>query len=197
MSKDLVPIQPEKTDAFSRIVNFMSKEESGIVLSATEEKMLARWMYCHALLKERKFRDEDIIDKITDKFECSRITARNDISQTRSLFVRLTKDLKKYGMIHHIQDLEIEFQKRKTDKAYAPYLHRLADAITKAYAALPDEVENQEVLAPTIIVNVVQGQSVESAMNVEEALKAADELIDLEKNHEYTDFEDLTDESKS
>jgi hypothetical protein len=189
---DLLP-QGEKTDAMSRIKKFMSSEESGIILSKKEEGMLARWIYANGLLKERKFLDDDIVDMIVEKFSVSKFTARSDISHARTLFVSLIKDLKKYGLYHHIRELEIQFEKKKNDKAYAPFLSKLADSITRAYAAFREDAEAPDVPAPVLIVNVV-GKSID-AQSPDDARKAADELIELERTKDYTEFEELPDES--
>lgn len=189
MSSNLVPVGKE--DAFSRIVKFMSNDESGVLLTAKEEQILARWIYANGLLKERKFREETIINNIAEKFGVSKFTARNDISNARSLFVRLTKDLKKYALIHHIEDIQMQIATWKHDKSLAPLLPKLYDSYTKALAALPEEVEAPNVATPVINYTVVNGQTIHVHMNGADALAAADALIEQERNEQYTDFEDV------
>lgn len=195
MSRSSVPAVKE--DAFSRIVKYMSNEESGVVLTAKEEQIMARWIYANGLLKERKFREEMVLDKIVDKFAVSKFTARNDISSARSLFVKLTKDLKKYALIHHVEDIAMQIAAWKSDKSLAPLLPKLYDSYTKALAALPEEAEAPTVATPIVNYVLVQNQNINVVMNGADALAAADDLIELEKNHEYKDFEELPHGPKS
>jgi hypothetical protein len=187
---DLLPVQPDKTDAFSRIQKFLSSEESGVTLSSKEELILARWIFANGLLTERKFLDDEIIDQIVSRFGVSKFTARTDISSARSLFISLVKDIKKFGLYHHIRDLEVLFQNKKNDKAYAPFIAKLADAITRAYVALPEENELPPVPAPVLILKVVEGNKI----SLDEAVKAADQMLAKSKG-DYAEFEDVTNES--
>lgn len=189
--KDLVPIQPEKADAYSRIKKFVSIEESGITLLPKEEKMLRRWMVVQGFLSERKFSDEEIIDEVITLFDVSKFTARSDINYARSLFVEQLKNAKRFALYHHARQLEILYQQKTTDKAYAPYLHHLANAVTKAWAAVPEEQEVPDVPAPVLIMNVVNANT----RPIADARKAADELIELERTKDYTEFEEIPDGS--
>lgn len=186
--KDLVPSTPQRTDAYSRIKAFTSNEESGIVLFPKEEKMLVRWCHVQGLLAERKFDDDEIIDQMVDRFDISASTARNDINYARSLFVEQLKNAKKFSLYHHARALEKLFQEKVNDKAFAPYLAKLADSVTRAWNAVPEEMEVPDVAAPILIL-----QSVTNNITVvaDDARKAADELIEQERNHEEIDFEDL------
>jgi hypothetical protein len=193
MIKSLLPVLPEKNDAFSRIKKFMSNDETGIILTPKEEQQLARWIYCNGLLTEKKFTREMIVEKIREKFGVSPFTARNDINNTYSLFVTITKDYKKYTLFHHIEFLQQKMLAIKDDKSLATMIPKLADSITKAIAALPEENEAPDVPAPVLIINVAPGQVITSKYNLEDAMKISEEMIELERNNEYTEFEELND----
>jgi hypothetical protein len=195
MSRSSLPAIKE--DAFSRIVKYMSNEESGVVLTAKEEQIMARWIYANGLLKERKFREDLIIDKIVEKFSVSKFTARNDISSARSLFVKLTKDLKKYALIHHIEDIQMQIANWKTDKSLAPLLPKMYDSLTKALAALPEEAEAPPIATPVVNYVLVKNQTINVTMAGSDALAAADALIEQERSETSTDFEIENDGPKS
>lgn len=189
---DLVKTDKEKNDALTRIQKFMSNEESGVALNVKEEQMLSRWIFCNALLKERKWKEDQIIDKLMAQFSVSKYTARADINRTRSLFVSLVQDLKKYTLHRHIEDIEHTIEKWKLDKSLAPFVPKLMDSLTRAVQALPDETLITDVPAP--VVNIITGGlHIHNSMTAAQAMKEADDLIDYEKNHEYTEFDDVDD----
>lgn len=192
MSKSISVIIPEKTDAYSRVKRFLSNEESGIVLNSKEEEMLTRWIYANALLKEKKFRSEQVIEKIREKFSVSVHTARMDISRAYSLFSSVTDDYKRYMLREHVEDIDQMIQQWKTDKSLLPYLPKLMAEKTKAIMAIPVEVQAPDVPAPIIIVNTTTG--LKATKDLSEALEEADKLIEFEKNHDYAEFEDVPDE---
>lgn len=194
MSKSLLVRIPEKTDAFSRIKKFMSNHESGVVLTAVEEKMLTRLIYANGLLSEKKFTREQVAEKIKAVYGVSIYTARADINNTYSLFVSITEDYKRYTLFHHIEFLQQKLQQWKDDKSMAPMLPKLAAEITRAIAAMPVEVNNADVPAPVVLVQTTV--NIVSNLTAADALKEADELIEFEKNHEYTEYEDLKNEQQ-
>lgn len=194
MSKSLSVRIPEKTDAFSRIKKFMSNQESGVVLTAVEEKMLTRLIYANGLLSEKKFTREQVAEKIRTEHGVSIYTARADINNTYSLFVSITEDYKRYTLFHHIEFLQQKLQQWKDDKSMAPMLPKLAAEITRAIAAMPVEVNNADVPAPVVLVQTTV--NIVSNLTAADALKEADELIEFEKNHEYTEYEDLKNEQQ-
>jgi hypothetical protein len=188
--KELVPSQPQKTDAYSRIKSFTSNEESGVILTPTEEKMLVRWCHTQGLLAERKFSDDEIIDQLTERFDVSKYTARNDINHARALFVDQLKNAKKFALYHHARSLEKLFQEKLHEKSFAPYLPKLAAEVTRAWAALPEELDIPDVPAPKLVINVVN----KASNKIEDARKRADALIEKKSASEYTEFEDLSNE---
>jgi hypothetical protein len=62
---DLVPHE-KKQDAFTRILQFYQED---IPLGADEEVILNRWHYCDKLMKSRKLKYDDIIDKMREQFK--------------------------------------------------------------------------------------------------------------------------------
>lgn len=187
-------IIPEKTDAFSRIKKFMSATESGIVLTATEEKILIRLTYAHGLLSERKFTREQIAEKIKDLHGVSIYTARADINNTYTLFATVTEDYKRYALLHHVEFIDQKINQWSNDKSLSSLIPKLLAEKTRALAAMPVDPSTAEVPQPIIIVNITGAMP--QTMSANDALKAADELIEFEKTHEYVDFEDLKDEEK-
>lgn len=183
---------PEKNDAYSRIQKFMSNEESGITLSPKEENMLSRWIYANGMLSEKKFTEDEIAEKIKDKFSVSIYTARNDINYTYRLFARVTNDYKRYTLKHHIEFLQQRLQLWKTDKSMAAFIPKLSDSITKAIAAMPAEIELPDIPPPVIIVSTTR--DIKPKMSPEEALKEADAIIEYEKTQEYIEFEEVNKE---
>lgn len=191
MNNKLLPAVKE--DAFNRISRFLSNEESGIVLTAKEEGILSRWIYANGLMKERVYTEDEVIAKIEFNFKVSAFTARNDINNARSLFVQTTKALKKYTLHHLIEDISLKIGELQGDPAFIEILPKYYDSLTKAIKALPDEIEIPDVATPVIIYNIVPGQSIPQPLDPEAALKAADELIELEKQNDYLEFDENTD----
>lgn len=185
--KDIVPFDSEKNDAFTKILRFMT--DADIVLSAEEEKILDRWIYCDVLLRQRKFKEEDIIDKIKDKFSVSKFTARNDIYKAQALFEGARKVSKTYLLHHHIEDIALHIERIKFDKSLSHLLPKLYDSYTKAVLALPDETNKNVLPPPVFMFNVVQGQEIKKPMSFEEARAAAQKKLNRSEK-DYTDFED-------
>lgn len=189
MSNNLVPLENEKNDAFSKILRFMT--DADIVLSAGEETILDRWIYIDALLRQRKFREEDIIDKVKDKFHVSKFTARNDIYKTQALFEGARKVSKTYLLQHHAEDIALQIERIKHDKSLAHLLPKLYDAYTKAISALPEEIGKNVLPPPIIVMGTVAGQEIQKPMSIEEAREAFKKKFG-KKDKEFTDYEDST-----
>lgn len=189
MNKGVTFFIAEKTDAFSRIKKFMSGEESGVVLSATEEKMLGRMIYANGMLAENKYTEEYVANKIKEHHGVSIFTARNDIRNTYSLFVSVTEDYKRYGLFHHIEFLKQELQRCKGDKSMANLIPKLSDSLTKAYAAMPVKPSTPDIPQPIIVIDT-RGRYIKATIDPDEADKEADLLIAMEEKESYIDFEE-------
>lgn len=192
MAKSVQILIPEKKDAMTRIKKFMSKEESGIELTAKEEAILNRLIFANALLSEKKYTREEIAQKIKDRFGVALYTARNDIDASYSLFVTITEDYKRFALFHHIEDINATIREWSNDKSLAPMLPKLFAEKTRAIAQMPVTVQSPDVAAPVIIINTTTG--VTSPMDIASALEEADKLIEFEKNHDYIPFDENKDE---
>lgn len=197
MKKTALIEAPEKEDALSRIRRFMSSEESGIVLSVTEEKMLQRWILANSLITERKFSRDEIAERIKDTHGVSIHTARSDINNAYSLFVSVTADYKRYTLQLHIEFIEKQIMKASTDKSLMPLLPKLLAEKTRALMALDVEQSNPDLPAPMINLYMLMmggGPAKKANSDLNSLLQEADKLIEFEKNHEYTDFSEVKDE---
>lgn len=188
---ELLPADNEKATAFNNILRFMT--DADIVLSAKEEVILDRWIYCDTMLRSRKWLDDDIIDKVVAKFSVSKFTARNDIYQAQSLFGSCRKYSKRYLLYNHAQDIAMQIERIKYDKSLAHLLPKLNDSYTKALNALPDEIKKSTLPPPVFKFMVVKGQHLPAGMDYDAAMAMADQLIaeDEQREQEYADFEDV------
>lgn len=193
---ELAPASNDKNDAYTRILRFATKAD--IVLTAADELIFDRWTYCNTLIKSRRFSDDDIIDKVREKFGVSKFTARNDISQTQKLFGAAMTFSKKYLLYHHAQDIGQTIERYKFDKSLVHLLPKLMDSYTKALSAIPEDKTEDPLPPPVFNFNIVQGQNIEGTMPFDDAMAQARALIqeDEQKESDYADFEDLTDESE-
>lgn len=197
MSTDKSLIKTDaKADAYDRILAYMKAPEEN-ALTSVEENILFRWTQCHTMLRDRKLKTEEIIEKLADRFGVSKFTARNDISYTQALYVEATNFNKEYHFHQHVEDMKLMIEKWKGDKSLAPFLPKLLHEYTLALAKLPEAVRNSK--KPTIINNffVVEGQKVQAPLDYEDAYKKAEDMIKGEAEapgKEYTDYEDLHDD---
>jgi hypothetical protein len=192
MSKKEIVKADVKDDAYSRILRYMQYPED-VVLTSKEEQILDRWIFCNVMLKDRKTRLEDIIEKISSKFSVSKFTARNDIGFTTALFVEARKISKEYLLYNHIEDIGLTIEKWKLDKSLAPFVPKLLHEYTIAVSKLPDQIQKRE--KPKVVNNffVVQGQDLQAPMDYEDAFKEADKMIEADEKKpdpDYIDFED-------
>jgi hypothetical protein len=186
-----------KNDAYTSILNYMMHPESNS-LTHDQENILDRWIFCNVMLKDRKIREDDIIDKIKDKFSVSKYTARNDIGYTMALFVEARRYSKEYLLYNHIEDIGMMIQSWKLDKSLAPFVPKLLHEYTLAISKLPDTINKQK--RPKVVNNffIVPGQNTQVPSSYDEAIIEANKMIaddekrDAEKD--YIDFEDQNDD---
>lgn len=189
---------PEKKDAFSRIVRFMTKAD--ITLQSDEELILDRWIYCDVLLRQGVKLHDEIVQDLCATFSISKFTALNDINQTQRLFERARQASKKYLGHLHIerinQDItrlrsvyfstytDKEGNQRETfpDEKEAAALAKFYDTYTKALEALPDEEVADKQPPPLFIFNLAPGQSVGELPEIEDAMAEADRIINMQEN---------------
>ncbi len=188
--KDLVPIDNEKNDAFTRILRFY--DAADVVLTADEEIIHNRWIYCDALLRSRKFKSDDIIEKIVDKYGVSKFTAQNDIRQTYSLFGQTRVISKQYVLSNHIEDIQLQIERIKYDKSLAHLLPKLDAELTRAANSLPDEPAKKQLPTPNIYIGSVNINSDKTAgLSIEEAKEKWKQKKANRSKDEYTDYEDV------
>lgn len=183
---------PEKNDAISRIRKFMSPIESGIVLTASEEKILQRLTFANGLLAEKKFTSEEIAEKIKEVFHVSIFTSRNDVNNCYALFVNVTEDYVRYTLKHHIEDMRILVEQWKKDKSLAALLPKLFAEITRALSCLPVEKTNNDIPPPVLVFNTTK--EIKAPMDAGDAINLADKIISAMKVEDVP-FEDLQNES--
>ncbi|MGN6477255.1 MAG: hypothetical protein ACTHKV_08515 [Flavipsychrobacter sp.] len=196
MSTDITK-SDAKEDAYNKILAYMKSPEENI-LTSVEENILFRWTFCHTLLRDRKLKTEDIIEKIADRFSVSKFTARNDIGYTQALYVEATNFNKEYHFHQHIEDMKLMIEKWKGDKSLAPFVPKLLHEYTLALSKLPETIRNND--KPTVINNffVVEGQKVQAPLDYEDAHRHADQILEKEGDGiEDIDFEETNDDDNS
>lgn len=192
MNNDIVSYEPEKNDAFTRILRFYTHDD--IVLTAEEEGILKRWVHCDKLILQRKFTSAQIIEKMMELFSISRYTAQSDIRQTHALFGQTRTISKQYILSHHIEDIQLAIERIKYDKSLAHLLPKFYAELTKATALLSDEIAKEKTPVPTVYIGSVRvnGAAPESGeLSFEEAKKRWEEKKKKRSESEYTDFEDV------
>lgn len=193
-NRSLSVVIPEDKDPLSRIIKFMSNEESGIVLTGIEERILARLIYTHGLLTERKWNSEEIAEKVKERFAVSIHTARNDINKSYRLFSTVSTDYKKFTLKHHVEYIDQLIREWSHDKSLKSLIPKLLAEKTRAVQAMPVDEQPPNIPAPVIIINSTS--NIESPVADADLLEAADELIKFEKEKEYLEFQDEPDEPK-
>lgn len=195
MNKNALPAD-DKNDTLTRIKQFMSSEESGVVLTPAEEKILTRWTRAHSMLQEKKFSREEIAEKIKQYYNVSIYTARSDIDNAYSLFVSVTQDYQRYSLFYQVEYIDKLLAKAEVDKSMLQMIPKLLAERTRAIAAMPVKITGPDLPAPVInLFGVFYNQTQpESKQNISSLLDEADKLIEFERNHEYAEFTDIKDE---
>lgn len=176
MSKKHLPAVPEtKANAFNRILRFMTKAD--ITLTASEEGILHRWIYCDTLQRQRQKTHDEIVEEMQTKWCISRFTAENDMVATQRLFARSRAVSKEYLLHTHIENIGLLIQKK------GPNVDpKLLDSYTKAVMALPEAETADKMPPPQFIFNLAPGQEITQPLQLEDALNEAAEIIDMEEN---------------
>src|SRR5687768_1151203 len=102
MKKDEV-ILSEKDNTFRRIMRFVT--DGDLVLTGKELEVHARWNFCFKTWMQRKFTEQQIVDKVVAAFSVSEFTARNDIYQAQALFGGSVLSNKKFLLHHHAENI--------------------------------------------------------------------------------------------
>jgi hypothetical protein len=187
---DLIPVENEKNDAYSRILRFYDKQD--IVLSAEDEEILKRWDYADKLMQQRQYKMSDVVDKLRDRFNISPFTAQSDIKNAQSLFGATRLLNKDYLIAQHLEAIRLKIKQAESDKSLAPLLPKLYDAERKAILALPDAAKNNDTPTPNIFIGVVPGGETQSSGAL--TFEQAKELLKQKNKQTVTediDYEDL------
>src|SRR4051812_32029469 len=105
---DLVK-QAEKESAFNRIMRFM--DDGDITLQSKEEAILLRWNHAYKLFIQKKYTREQIAEKVSERFDVSIYTARNDYYQALALYAGLMHSNKKLLLDHHAENLRLMMER--------------------------------------------------------------------------------------
>lgn len=173
--KDLSVLVPEKQDAFSRILRFMTK--SDITLNANEEAILDRWCYCDVLMRSRKKTTDEIVADMVKRWDVSKFTAINDINATQKLFAKSRDVNKKYLLHHHIEQIGLSIQKAGLKDTNLELMPKLFDSYTKAIQALPDDETADKLPPPIMNFFIAPGQQLSGVPTIEDAIAQADEIL--------------------
>lgn len=178
--------QGNQNSAFTRIQRFYSAGD--ITLTQKEEEILQRWILCYKLIRQRKFTEEEIIEKIVKLYAVSQYTARNDIYQAMSLHGDMIKANKKLLLYNHAELILLTIEKKKKS-AGAESLSRLFDSYTKAVAAIPDEINKDAMPPPQMLFFIVPGQQIDSVKKFEDAIASIAKRNN--SNIQDADFEEV------
>lgn len=199
MSKSKQSNELVKNDAYTCILQYMMHPESN-TLNSEQENILDRWIMCNTLLRDRKLKEEDLIEKIVTKFSVSKYTARNDIGYTMALFVEARRYSKEYLLYNHIEDIGMMIEKWKLDKSLAPFVPKLLHEYTLAISKLPDTINKQK--RPKVVNNffLIPGQNAQAPSTYDEAIIEANKMIEddakKESQKDFIDYEDMKDDDK-
>lgn len=204
MAKGMDLVKPPKADAFTRISQFMTGK--GVVLSAEEETILNRWIVTDQWMRQNKLTTDEICDKLQTDFAISRFTALGDIRHAQKLFAMSRMVNKQYVGHLHLERINKDIEElrerifweenkelpgvkipRVPDPKEMAALARMHEAYTHILNSMPDGQKADAMPPPVFVFNLV-GKEIKTTMDIEEALNAADNMIN---GTEYTDFEDL------
>lgn len=181
---------PKKRDAFTAIRRFMM--DGDVQLKVEEEEILKRWIQCDALLKAKILDEQGIIDRLVKQFKVSSFTARNDIYYTQRMFADARKVIKKYLIHHHLERIDRDIQsirkklfanKKIPDAKQMAALAKMHETYTYTLNSIPEDVQHDKQPPPIFQFILAPGQVIERPMQLEDAMKKADEFIDLKETN--------------
>lgn len=192
-AKDIVPIDNEKNDAFTRILRFYTHAD--IVLNAEEDKILTRLIHCNSLLRSRKYKTDDIEKNIIEKFSVSKFTAQKDIRDTYALFGQIQVVSKQFILSHNIERMQIKIEQWENDKSLAHLVPKMYAELTRMASALENEVSKKELPTPNIhIVSLTVNNNSDTSkprISIEEAKEKWKQKKALQSHTEDIDHEDV------
>lgn len=178
----------EKLGVREKIIQFLTKGD--IVLHADEERILDRCTFTDGLIRSKKYRRDEIISMICQRYSVSKFTAERDITNAHGIFGSTRQISKKYLLGQHIEEIGLIIQTAKSDETLKPQLPKLLEAYTKAIQAMPDDMPAGET-TPTLLQFVLQGASIETGMTPEQAMEMAKKYMKRKAYAEDISFEEL------
>lgn len=201
----------KKRQAFDAILRFMTRDD--ITLSAEEERILNRWIYCDSLMRSKQYTDEQIIQKMIDAYQVSVFTANNDINYAQDLFAKSRRLNKKYLIHHHLQRIDEDLERiRKSlfkvikgedgapdyypsiDAKEMAALAKLHETYTYTLNSIPEELQKSILPPPIFQFLLAPGQVITRPMSTEEAMAKADILLKENKDGVFTSETDEDEE---
>jgi hypothetical protein len=192
MSKTLM--KAERRDVKSRIEKMLAGDD--ILLSAEENKILARWEMADQLLSAKDLTWNEIRERLCNEFGVGRHTAELDISSAQEIFGRSKRISKRYLIHLHLDRMDRDIEKirkglftrpvdgvegitqsRQPDEKEIIALAKIYDAYTKALCAIPEDINKNTLPPPVLMFNLPAGTTITPAMNFDKAMQLADEIL--------------------
>jgi hypothetical protein len=153
-----------------------ASNEEGLIISEKQQKLLDRWQFAAAKLREQKYSREQIAKFIIGTFQVCRDTAYRDIVNAEYVFSASAPINKNF----FIQQ-RIEFLTKKITDAYLDNDLKAAIIVTKLEKELREWVKMYEEITPartprTTIYNI-QNNLIITSQTPEQAFEDADEII--------------------
>lgn len=195
--------KPPRMDVKKAITRFLTTAD--IVLTADQEKTLARWEMADHLLRAHTDHS-DIILKITGKYGVSKFVAENDISAAMEVFARSRKINKKYVVALNLERLN-RFIAHIESQVYAPdeskrlkmdaktmiAMAKLFETYTYTANSLPETPDRRPSQAPIFMFNLPAGVTMPAVIPLDQAIRDADEIIsDIDFENTATMSDDTT-----
>lgn len=192
--RKVLSLLPKVRDAYTAIQRFMT--EGGVTLKVDEEKILNRWIYVDGLLKAKELDEDAMIKAIVQTHGVSEWTARTDISNTQKLFANARKVNKRYLIHHHLERMDKDIQyirqrmfskvKDADGNEYDPSIDakelaayaKMMEAYTYTLNSVPDEQVIDKQPPPIFQFILAPGQTIDKPLELEDAMRMADELIE-------------------
>lgn len=174
----------KQREADQKIVKFLCGER--ITLSSKEEEILSRWRHVDQLMRLGKA-DHEIKDSIVKHFGVSPFTADIDYYNAQKAFSQVLKIDKTYLLGMHIEGLRmdvINYRSQIFKANYSPTekeiaaLSKLTEAYTYALNSLPQTTTKAAPQRTILMFSLKNGNPVNAPMQVDDALKLADEMIE-------------------
>jgi hypothetical protein len=202
MGDKLQPVNGPKHDAFSMLTKYI-QDPGALELTADAERLLKRLMFADTLMKTRKHTEGEVMTQLMETFSISEFTAIKDIKQAQKLFAQARSINKQYYAHLHLERINQDIEQARdalffyedddmpgVKRARVPDAKELA-ALAKLHHAYsftlntaPEE-KGQDTLPPPVFnFSMVV---INTGMNVQDAMAAADKLLNGSATPELDD----------